>query len=276
MTALRLFGSAAVLIAAGLLLFVAGFGIYFAISIASDGIGGNDEQERFTSALIEAGSLPAGVALLVAGSAIWQRSPHLLRALVSGIGLMLIPVVAAWMFGLDRMTIPIHQLFALELPLALSGLAAVSWLRAHDISPSAPARQPPGQVVVPGQWRRIASLVIALIATVPLVPLVLFLAAINVNPLEAGDEPNVWAGVAFILLGIGGIALVVVTARALVRPHRSMSPFVAIAVWFAFSWFVLILAGGAGESTGWEEGIVPILSISLPVILGWLSRSPET
>lgn len=131
-------------------------------------------------------------------------------------------------------------------------------------------------MVARGRNRRIASLVIALIATVPLVPLVFLFAALSFNPLEASDAPNVWAGIAIIIFGLGMVALVVAATRALVRPQRSMSPFVGVAVWLAFSWFVLTLAGGAGESTGWEEGILPILSISLSLFLGWLSRSPET
>lgn len=134
MTALRLLGSAAVLIAAGLLLFVAGFGVYFAISTALDGVGGG-EREKFTSALIEASALPAGVAFLIAGSAIWQRSSHALRALLGGIGLTLIPFLAAWFFGpSDSLTV---SLLTVVLALVLSGLAALSRLRPHGDSPSA-------------------------------------------------------------------------------------------------------------------------------------------
>lgn len=267
MTALRLFASVALLSAAGVLLFVAGFGIYFAISIASDGISGSDERERFTSALIEASSLPAGVALLIAGTGVWQRS-RAFRPLVSGIGLMLIPTIAVWLLGPDRMSIPIGQMLALELPLALLGLVAVSWLRWHGDSPSANLAQPPSPVVTRGRQRRIASLVLALIATVPIVPLVFLLVALSFNPLEASDGPNVWAGIALIIFGIGGVILVIVAARALARPHHTMMPFVAVAACFALAGLVSVLSGRP------EDVVFPILWSSLSLFLGWLSRAP--
>lgn len=249
------------------MLFVAGFGVYFAISTASDGIGGSDEREKFTAAVIEASSLPAGVAFLIAGSAIWQRSSHALRALLSGIGLTLIPFLAAWLFGpVDTLAV---SLLALVLALVLSGLAAVFWLRSQGDTPSTTPAQPPSPAVSRGRSRRIASLVIALIATVPLVPLVFFLAAISFNPLEAGDEPDVWGGIAAIVFGIGGVALVIVAARALIRPHRSMMPFVAVAGCFALAGLLSVPSGGP------EDVMFPILGSALSVFLGWLSRLPE-
>lgn len=273
--ALRLVASVALLIAAGILLFVAGFGIYFAISTASDGIGGGDERERFISALIEASAFPSGVALLIAGTIIWQHVSHAFRALPWGIGLMLIPGVAAWLIGPDRLAIPIGQGLAIALPLSLVGLAATYWLQTHGSDPPSSVASLSSAAVPPGRKRRIASLVIALFLTVPLLPLVVFLAALSFNPLEAADEPNVWAGIAIITFGIGMFALVVVAAIAMVRPQRSMLSFVAVSALFAFAWLLPALAGGFGGYIELEEWVFPIAVSALPLFLGWLSRVPE-
>jgi len=274
-TALRVFATVAVLIAAGILLFIAGFGIYFAISTASDGIGGGDERARFISAIIEASSLPSGIALLIAGTTVWQQVPPALRALLWGIGLMLIPGFALWLIEPDRLAIPIGQVLSLALPLALVGLAATYWLRRHGGSTSTSAAPRTAPVEPPGRKRRIASFVIALVTTVPLVPLIILFASFSFNPLEAGDEPNVWRGIAIIIFGIGMFALVVVAAIAMVRPQRSMLSFVAVSALFAFAWLLPALVGGFGGYIGLEEWVFPIATIALPLFFGWLSRVPE-
>ena len=271
MTARRLVAAVAIMIAAGVLLFTAGFGIYFAISTASDGIGGGDERRTFTAAVIEASALPAGVAFLIAGTGVWQRTPRAFRAVLSGIGLMLIPLIAALLFGADRYLAPIGLLLGLVLPLALLGLAAAYWLRTHEGGTPTTAESTPHPVVAfPHRKRRIASFIIALLATVPLVPLVFFLAAVSFDPLEANDEPEPGAGIAIIIFGIGMVALVIAAARALVRPPRSMMPFVGVAACFALAGIVAVGAGSFDEGV-----VVPILGSLLSLFLGWLSRVPE-
>ncbi len=248
MPALRVVASIALLIAAGVLLFTAGFGIYFAISTASDGIGGGDERERVISALVEASSLPSGVAFLIAGTAIWQRLPLAFRAVLWGVGLMLVPGFATWLIEPDRPAIPIGQVLALTIPLALAGLVATYWLRTHESSPSTSVAPRTAPAVLPGRKRRIAAFVIALITTVPLVPLILLFAALSFRPLEASGEPNVWGGIAVITFGVGMVAMVIVAAFAMVRPQRSMPPFLAVAIWFALSWLILFV-GGSGDAS---------------------------
>lgn len=274
MPVLRLVASVCILIAAGVLLFVAGFGIYFAISTASDGIGGADEREDLISAVIEASALPAGIAFLIAGTAVWQRTARVFRPLLTGIGLMLVPVVAAGLFEPDQGAFPIGRLLALVLPLALSGLAAAYWLGTLEGRSSTPEVQLSTPVDVPGRKRRIAAFIIALLTTVPLVPLIFLFVALSFNPLEAGDEPNVWGGIAVIVFGIGMVALLVVATLAMVRPQSSMPPFVAVAVWFALSWLILFVGGSgdASEPAGW---LAASGTIALPLCLGWLSRVPR-
>lgn len=275
MTAFRLIASIAIMLVAGVLLFVAGFGVYFAFSTAMEGVGGGDERERFISAVIEASSLLSGVALQIAGTAVWQRISLAYRALLWGIGLMLIPGFAAWLVEPDRLAIPIGQVLALALPLSLLGLAMVYWLytREDAMSTSAVPRAEP-VVEPPGRKRRIAAFIIALVAAVPLVPLIFPLAALSFNPLEASDEPNVWGGIAVITFGIGMVALVIAATFALVHPQRSMLPCATVAAWFTLSWLILF-AGGSGdarEPAGW---LVAGGTIAVPLFLGWLSQVPH-
>jgi hypothetical protein len=66
------------------------------------------------------------------------------------------------------------------------------------------------------------------------------------------------------------VALVIVAARALVRPSRSMMPFVGVAACFALAGIVAVVAGSFGEAV-----VFPILGSALSLFLGWLSRLPE-
>lgn len=273
MPALRLGVSIAFLIAAGFLLLVAGFGIYFAISTASDGIGGGGggERERFISTLIEASALPSGVAFLIAGAAAWQRDARAFRPILSGIGLLLFPIIAAALFGPVQRGFPTGDLLTYALLPAMVGLAATFWLQSHGNDPSTSVAPRDAPAVLPGRKRRIAAFVIALVTTVPLVPLIFLFAALSFSPLEASGEPNVWGGIAVITFGVGMVAMVIVAAFAMVRPQRSMPSFVAIAMWFALSWLILFV-GGSGDASDPAGWLVAGGTIALPLLLGWLSQ----
>lgn len=126
----------------------------------------------------------------------------------------------------------------------------------------------PTPIELPGGKRQIATLIIALLVTVPSAPLVVFVAAISFNPLEAGQEPDVWSGVTGILFGIGMIGMVLAAAITLAAPKRAMRLFGTVAAWFAFNG--LIAAFGSMESRGFL--IFPLMAIAVCLFLGWLSR----
>lgn len=280
MTVLRIVAALALLIASGVLLFIAGFGVYFAISTAIDGIGGGDEQARFSLAVARACWLPSGVAFLIAGGAMWQRTGTVLRPLLIGIGVLLLPVIAALIIRPGESGDPFWRMFVIPLVVALPGsVAAFAFLSLERRRMDTPV-PPPVPVDPRGRGRRIAALIIALLVTVPSAPFIVFVAAVSFDPIEAGQEPNVWAGITAIAIGFGMVAMVIFAALALVRPRWwSMLSFVVLAGILAASnllpWILGVVLG-LDESGEVEALLLPMAASVLLLFLGWLSRLPET
>lgn len=277
MPALRPVASVLILIAAVVLLANAGVAIIDAIDTVF--FGGGDEREEFATGVIQASGLPAAVAFLIAGTMIWQRTARVFRPLLIGIGLLLLPIITALLIPVEGTGGPPLRVLAQVLVLALLGLAAAYGLVPLERRRMVTPVPPPVPVDPRGRGRRIAALIIALLATVPSAPMIVFLAAISFDPLEAWQEPNIGAGITVIAIGIGMIAMVILAALALVRPRWwSMLSFVILAAILAGAnilLWVLAVVLGLDQSGQVEALLLPMAASVFLLVLGWLSRGPE-